>query len=124
MSDLCPSCREPLDWPSGDGCAAMTKHKENKMTDYKQTRDAAGLVTSRFANMLKNLQDDYEDEIVVVSLMKYYDMCAKPNKIDNTAGEYIDPDEDLLWAIERILADYMNTHDFNAWLIHRYGGRK
>ena len=26
MDDLCPSCREPLDYPSGDGCAAMTKH--------------------------------------------------------------------------------------------------
>ena len=22
----CPSCREPLNYPSGDGCAAMTKH--------------------------------------------------------------------------------------------------
>jgi len=28
MTDLCPSCREPLDYPSGDGCAAMTEHKE------------------------------------------------------------------------------------------------
>jgi hypothetical protein len=27
MTDLCPSCREPLDYPSGDGCAAMTMHK-------------------------------------------------------------------------------------------------
>jgi LSD1 subclass zinc finger protein len=27
MTDLCPSCREPLDYPSGDGCAAMTLHK-------------------------------------------------------------------------------------------------
>ena len=26
MTDLCPSCREPLDWPYGDGCAAMIKH--------------------------------------------------------------------------------------------------
>jgi hypothetical protein len=26
MDDLCPSCREPLDYPSGDGCAAMTMH--------------------------------------------------------------------------------------------------
>lgn len=26
----CPSCREPLDYPSGDGCAAMTKHKPNR----------------------------------------------------------------------------------------------
>lgn len=24
----CPSCREPLNYPSGDGCAAMTKHKD------------------------------------------------------------------------------------------------
>ena len=26
MADLCPSCKEPVDHPSGDGCAAMTKH--------------------------------------------------------------------------------------------------
>ena len=26
MTDLCPSCREPVDQPSGDGCAAMTLH--------------------------------------------------------------------------------------------------
>ena len=27
MTDLCPSCKEPLHYPSGDGCAAMTLHK-------------------------------------------------------------------------------------------------
>jgi hypothetical protein len=27
MTNLCPSCREPVDHPSGDGCAAMIKHK-------------------------------------------------------------------------------------------------
>lgn len=27
-SALCPSCLEPLNYPSGDGCAAMNKHKE------------------------------------------------------------------------------------------------
>ena len=26
MTYLCPSCREPLHYPSGDGCAAMTMH--------------------------------------------------------------------------------------------------
>ena len=31
MSELCPSCREPLDYPSGDGCAAMSRHKEIEM---------------------------------------------------------------------------------------------
>jgi hypothetical protein len=30
MTDLCPSCREPLDYPSGDGCAAMTLHQPVK----------------------------------------------------------------------------------------------
>ena len=94
------------------------------MSDYKQTRDAAGIITSRFSNMLKNLQEDYEEEIVVVSLMKYYEMCAKPDKIDNTRDEYIDPDEDLLWAIERVLQDYMPSRDFNDWLMTRYGGKR
>ena len=28
MSNICPSCKEPLDYPSGDGCAAMTKHTD------------------------------------------------------------------------------------------------
>lgn len=27
MKDICISCREPLSYPSGDGCAAMTKHQ-------------------------------------------------------------------------------------------------
>lgn len=94
------------------------------MSDYKQTRDAAGKITSRFATMLKNLQEEYEDEIVVVSLMRYYELCAKPDKIDNTVGEYIDPDEDLLWAIERVLQDYMTTKDFNDWMLTRYGGKR
>ena len=30
MNELCPSCREPLNCTSGDGCAAMTKHTFNK----------------------------------------------------------------------------------------------
>jgi hypothetical protein len=87
------------------------------MSDYNVTRDAAGKITDRFSNMLRELEDDYEEEVVVVSLMKYHALCSKPNKIDNTRGEYIDPDEDLLWAIERVLADYMTSADFNAWML-------
>ena len=87
------------------------------MTDYNMTRDAAATITDRFSNMLRELEDDYEEEVVVVSLMKYHALCSKPNKIDNTRGEYIDPDEDLLWAIERVLADYMTSADFNAWML-------
>ena len=77
------------------------------MGDYKQTRDAAGTVTSRFDKMLRNLTDDYEDEIVVVSLMRYYDLC-----LDNNDGS-------ILEAIERVLEDYMCTADYDAWMLGR-----
>ena len=30
---ICPSCREPLAYPSGDGCANMTKHTDRAMSD-------------------------------------------------------------------------------------------
>lgn len=80
------------------------------MSDYKQTRDAAGKVTSRFSTMLKNLGDEYEDEIVVVSLMHYYEICDEN-------------DEDLIWAIERILSDYMSPQDFSSWMLTKNGGK-
>ena len=77
------------------------------MSDYKQTRDAAHMITSRFDKMLRNLTDDYEDEMVVVSLMKYYNLC-----LDNG-------DPTILEAIERVLEDYMCTADYSAWLLGR-----
>ena len=77
------------------------------MSDYKQTRDAAGIITSRFDKMLQNLTDDYEDEMVVVSLMKYYNLC-----LDND-------DPTILEAIERVLEDYMCAADYSAWLLGR-----
>ena len=76
------------------------------MTDYKQTRDAAHMITSRYSDMLKRLGDDYEDEMVVVSLMKYYNLC-----LDNN-------DTTILEAIERVLEDYMCTADYNDWLFY------
>ena len=106
MNSLCPSCREPLDYPSGDGCAAMTRHEErsDKMSDYNQTRTVAGGVVSRFADMLRELEDDYEEEIVVASLMKHHMLVIT---------EY--DDEELLWAIERVLRDYMSPSQYAEW---------
>jgi hypothetical protein len=36
-TEICPSCREPLALPSGDGCASMTKHAalQPKETDHE-----------------------------------------------------------------------------------------
>jgi len=31
IDNLCPSCGDDLDWPSGDGCANMTAHKNDNL---------------------------------------------------------------------------------------------
>jgi len=87
------------------------------MTDYQLTRDAAGNITTRYDKMLRDLRDDYEDELVVVSLIKHYNLCSVPVK--DEGGMDMGVDEDLLWAIERILQDYMSTSEFNAWMSTR-----
>jgi hypothetical protein len=74
------------------------------MTDYNVTRDIAGKINDRFSTMLKNLKDDFEDDIVVVSLMESYEMVDE------------DEDEDLSWAIEKVLAFYMTSSEYNLWL--------
>ena len=86
------------------------------MTDYNVTRTAATQVTDRFSRMLRDLEDDFEEEFVVCSLMKYYNLCSVPVK-DELFGMNMGVDEDLLWAIERILRDFMSTSDFNAWML-------
>ena len=85
------------------------------MSDYNVTRSAAAKVTDKFSNMLRNLEDDFEEEIVVCSLMKYYKLCSVPVK--DEGGMDMGVDEDLLWAIERVLQDYMSSSDFNAWML-------
>jgi hypothetical protein len=87
-------------------------------TDYNVTRSAAAQVTTdRFSRMLRDLEDDSEEEIVVCSLMKYYNLCSIP--VTDEGGMDMGVDEDLLWAIERILQDFMSTADFNAWMLNR-----
>jgi len=85
------------------------------MSDYNVTRRVATKITDRFSNMLRNLEDDFEEEIVVCSLMKYYNLCAVP--VTDEGGMDMGVDEDLLWAIERILQDFMDPSDFNAWML-------
>lgn len=53
--------------------------------------------------MLRRLQEDYEDEIVAVSLMKYH-YIAKDNG-----------DEDLMKAIDLVLQVYMVDTDYLRW---------
>ena len=91
------------------------------MTDYNVTRSAATQVTDRFSRMLRDLEDDFEEEMVVCSLMKYHSLCSVPVK--DEGGMDMGVDEDLLWAIERILQDFMATSDFNDWMLTVKGKR-
>lgn len=43
------------------------------------------------------------DEIVVKSLQNYYEVCKDSG------------DEDLLWAIDRVLSDYMEPDSYYEW---------
>lgn len=72
----CPSCREPLDYPSGDGCAAMQLHKERVMTvgETNQSRSAADLIK----------RDDVLAQVTYTSSSD--DMCYAPFLIDRIAA--------------------------------------
>jgi len=85
------------------------------MSDYTVTRRVATKITDRFSRMLRDLEDDFEEEVVVVSLMRYYNLCSV--SVKDEGGMDMGVDEDLLWAIERILQDFMSTSDFNAWML-------
>jgi len=59
--------------------------------------------------------EDHEDEIVVIALKKYYDLCNRPNKIDNS-DMVIEPDQEILDAVALVLRDFMSPSDYLKWL--------
>ena len=71
----------------------------------------------RFEKMMLDHLEDYQEEIVVLSLMKYYDLLAK-------GPDYVEFYYDIGIAIERVLEDYMTHYDFELWKKTRYGGPK
>ena len=86
------------------------------MSDYNQTRDAAATITTRYEKMLRNLSDDYIDDITVASLMESYSLFSEPDK--DEGGQEIEVDYDLLAAIEKVLGEvYMSKSDFNDWML-------
>ena len=86
------------------------------MSDYQLTRDAAGKVTTRYEKMLRDLTDEYADNVTVASLMDSYDLFSQPNT--DEGGHEIEVDHDLLAAIEKVLGEvYMGKSDFNDWML-------
>ena len=86
------------------------------MSDYQLTRDAAGKITTRYEKMLRDLTDEYVDDVVIVSLMDSYNLFSQPST--DEGGQEIEVDHDLLAAIEKVLGDvYMRKSDFNDWML-------
>jgi len=69
---------------------------------------------SEYQNIAEFLED-HEDEIVVIALKKYYDLCNRPNRIDNS-DMVIEPDQEILDAITIVLRDFMPPSDYLKWL--------
>lgn len=57
---------------------------------------------------------DVIEDIVVEELKDYYNLCNVPNKID-CSDDVIDPDQDLLQALDRVLQEYMTAHEYEQW---------
>ena len=103
MTDLkpCPSCREPLDHPSGDGCANMTAHKERAVGDDHlvwQLRNSKGWPTlgkaaaARIEALTEQLtaaqQDAKEAEAYAEDLEKELNTCRMAQAVmDNTVDD-------------------------------------
>jgi len=61
------------------------------------------------------IEMDAVHRVVASELKDYYSICRLPNKID-CSDDIIDPDYDLLKAIERVLEEYMTQQDYEQWL--------
>jgi len=57
---------------------------------------------------------DVIENIVVEELKDYYNLCNVPNKID-CSDDVIDPDQDLLKSIDRVLQEYMTVYEYEQW---------
>jgi hypothetical protein len=71
-------------------------------------------------NVTATITEDQAEGIIVTSLMELYDFLNRPNRIDNS-DYIIDPDEDLLYAVEVVLGEYMIPSEHVLWLNSKKG---
>ena len=70
------------------------------------------------AKEFRNLILSYDLEIVAWSLMQYYEMVSKTYKVDNSS-DVIEPDYELVAAIDRVLKDYLPSKEYDKWRNNR-----
>ena len=66
--------------------------------------------------MKKSIELDIDviENIVIEELKDYYNLCNRSNKVD-CSDDVLDPDQDLLQALDRVLQDYMSVYDYELW---------
>ena len=82
------------------------------MTDYINE------VFNDMAKDFRNLIYSYDVEIVARSLMQYYETVSKTYKVDNSS-DVIEPDYELVAAIDRVLKDYLPSKEYEKWRNNR-----
>jgi hypothetical protein len=92
MTDLCPSCREPLDYPSGDGCAAMTRHQPHQCASPEAIVKAALERAARVADKkIFHFTGHWAGVLLECEFKKILDLASDPAEvaaiIKNAAGE-------------------------------------
>ena len=82
------------------------------MNDY--INEAFNDMAKEFRNLILN----YDVEIVAWSLMQYYETVSKPDKVDNSS-DVLEPDYELMAAIDRVLKDYLPSKEYDKWRNNR-----
>jgi len=89
------------------------------MTSSKATLpDYINKALDNMAEDFRNLLLNYDVEIVAWSLMQYYDTVSKPDKVD-CSDDVLEPDYELMAAIDRVLQDYLPSKEYDKWRNNR-----
>lgn len=64
------------------------------------------------------LSDDQLEGIMLQELRTVYELECEPNRID-CSDDYIDPDLELLKALDKVIEYYSSPGDYQDWLLMR-----
>ena len=102
-----------MSWLVLQASVKLLTSRLRSMASHDTTYEEVLMLRKKVADY-ENLFSALSDELVVKSLKKYYDICSIPDKID-LSDEIIEPDEELLQALDRVLADYMTPYEYDKW---------
>lgn len=64
------------------------------------------------------VDDEMLDRIIINELKDVYSSNQVPEKID-CSDDYIEPDTQLLYGIDKVLKYFMSPNEYDQWVIER-----